>query len=81
MWYWNVLSFLDQNSDGDLEMEKDIRDTAQRDNVVITDNFNYPSVYPLSSLCLDHDTEAAFLDTINDCVLEQSAGNEKEDLI
>lgn len=81
MQYWNILSFPDQNSDGDLAMEKDIRDTAKRDNAVITDRFNYPSVYPLSSLRLDHDTQTTFLDTIYDCVLEQSVGNEKEDLI
>lgn len=65
MFYWPP----DQNVKGDMEMQKEIREMARRDSIIITGDFNYPYTDWVNT-CLGHGQEIKFPDMLNYCTME-----------
>lgn len=58
---------LNQNADGDLNLEEAIRDAFKGRKH--GSDFNYPHIEQVDS-CSGHDKERTFLSMLNDCALE-----------
>lgn len=64
------LSLFPQNFEGNLQVQKGIKDATIGESVIIIGDFNYPHI-DLVNTYSPCDKETTFLDTIYDCALKQ----------